>query len=261
MNDRPMQFALREWRGHIRRPEALIALGAVACILAIAGPFETERVMRLAPRGVYWLFIVAACYSWGFLTDTYLKAAYPKVAGWLLASISALTTAFGVVTIVMLTNGLTLDYWPGSAEIAPFVATVVVISVIVSFAMAFIGQRVEEAEAAKAQIPAPPRILERLPLDKRAPLVALSVEDHYVRVETRKGTELILMRLSDAIAEVGDTPGAQVHRSHWAAFGAIAQVKRTGDRALLTMASGTEIPVSRANIAKLRDAGLLEKRA
>jgi hypothetical protein len=37
--------------------------------------------------------------------------------------------------------------------------------------------------------------------------VALSVEDHYVRVRTTRGEEMILMRLSDAIRETAPETG------------------------------------------------------
>ena len=79
-----------------------------------------------------------------------------------------------------------------------------------------------------------------------------------MRVRTSKGEELILLRLADAISETGRTPGAQVHRSHWVAWEAVARVRRDGDRAILTLRDQSEIPVSRSNIAKLRAAGFLK---
>lgn len=107
--------------------------------------------------------------------------------------------------------------------------------------------------------PAPPPILQRLPLEKRGTLLALSVEDHYVRVHTSQGTEMVLMRLSDAMKETGNIPGAQVHRSHWVAFKAVTAARREGDRAILTLSSGVDIPVSRANLSKVKEAGLLPR--
>lgn len=69
----------------------------------------------------------------------------------------------------------------------------------------------------------------------------------------------MLMRLSDAIREVGAVRGAQVHRSHWAAFDEVVSVTRKGERAVMRMSNGAEIPVSRSNMARLRDSGLLPK--
>ena len=65
------------------------------------------------------------------------------------------------------------------------------------------------------------------------------------------------MRLADAIAETGDTAGLQVHRSHWVALDQVRGVRREGDRAILSMAHGPDIPASRSNIAALKEAGLL----
>jgi hypothetical protein len=51
------------------------------------------------------------------------------------------------------------------------------------------------------------RFLDRLPPKlKGAALYAISAEDHYLRLHTSKGSDLILMRLSDALA-VGGEPG------------------------------------------------------
>ena len=80
-----------------------------------------------------------------------------------------------------------------------------------------------------------------------------------MRVRTTKGEEMILMRLADAIREVGVTPGAQVHRSHWAAFDQVAAVTRDGDRAVLQMTIGGDIPVSRRHIPTIKEAGLLPR--
>lgn len=106
---------------------------------------------------------------------------------------------------------------------------------------------------------APPTVLARLPLEKRGALIALSAEDHYVRVTTTAGTELVLMRLSDAMAEVGQTQGLQVHRSHWVAQDQVIKVTRIGDRGELTLSDGSTCPISRGFMPAVRAAGLLPK--
>ena len=74
---------------------------------------------------------------------------------------------------------------------------------------------------------------------------------------TSAGSALLLMRLSDAIAEAGDTKGLQIHRSHWVALDAVRAVRRDGQRAVLTLTDGRDLPVSRANLDKVKAAGLL----
>lgn len=230
---------------------------AIACILAVTGPFGTDEVMRFAPRLAYWAFLVVLPYAWGFLVDASLRRMGLRLPAWMTILISGLLTGLGVSAIVMGANAALLGFVPRAEDLPEFLISILAISFIVTLTFNILGRRRVEVESA-GQAPA---ILDRLPFEKRAALVALSVEDHYVRVQTLKGEELILMRLSDAMREVGGTPGAQVHRSHWAAFDAVAAVRREGDRAILTMSTGVKIPVSRANLPKLKEAGLLPERA
>ena len=51
--------------------------------------------------------------------------------------------------------------------------------------------------------------------------------------------------------------GFQVHRSHWVSLAQVRSVRRDGARAVLTMSDGRDIPVSRSNIAAVKEAGLL----
>jgi hypothetical protein len=88
-------------------------------------------------------------------------------------------------------------------------------------------------------------------------LVSLSSEDHYVRVVTDRGNSLIRYRFADALAEVRNVPGLQVHRSHWVAIRAVDRVQANGKSYSLMLCNGTIIPVSRTNIGVLRSAGLI----
>jgi LytTr DNA-binding domain len=109
---------------------------------------------------------------------------------------------------------------------------------------------------ASASAPAPVRFLERLPPKLRGgALYAISAEDHYLRLHTSKGADLILMRLADAIVELDGVEGAQTHRSWWVARDAVQSARRDGDRIVLLLKGGAEAPVSRPNVRSLRDAG------
>jgi len=110
-----------------------------------------------------------------------------------------------------------------------------------------------------APSPAPqttgPRFLDRLPPELGSELIALEMEDHYVRAHTALGNELVLLRMRDAVAELDGLDGRQVHRSWWVARGAVADVKREGRNVRLMLDNGLEAPVSRANVTPLKDAG------
>ena len=105
--------------------------------------------------------------------------------------------------------------------------------------------------------PAPPRLLSRLPLEKRGPLISQSVQDHYVSITTTAGSHLVLIRRADAITEASPTPGLQVHRSHWVALDQVKAARRTPEAAILTPTGGAEIPVARSRPKAVLAAGLL----
>ncbi len=103
---------------------------------------------------------------------------------------------------------------------------------------------------------APARFLARLPARlSGAALWAVQAKDHYLRLHTSKGEDLILMRLADALVELEGIEGARTHRSWWVAREAVKAVERAEGRATLTLTGGQKAPVSRAYVKPLRQAG------
>ncbi len=101
------------------------------------------------------------------------------------------------------------------------------------------------------------RLVDRLPPELGSDIIALEMEDHYVRVHTALGSDMVLLRLRDAIAELEGLEGRQVHRSWWVARGAVESVIRDGRNVRLQLAREIQAPVSRAQVAELKDAGWL----
>jgi len=102
---------------------------------------------------------------------------------------------------------------------------------------------------------APERLLSRLPLTMRGQILCLEMEDHYVRVHTDRGSALVLLRLSDAIAEAqSSVPGQQVHRSWWVADQAIERFERVGRTAQLHLSCGLTAPVSQRYLKLVEEA-------
>jgi DNA-binding LytR/AlgR family response regulator len=98
------------------------------------------------------------------------------------------------------------------------------------------------------------KILKRLPNRyHQAELYAIASEDHYLRIFTDQGEELILMRLSDALLELELAKGMQTHRSWWVAHAAIADMRRTQGKLTLLLKSGLIVPVSRSFDKAVRD--------
>ena len=86
------------------------------------------------------------------------------------------------------------------------------------------GAQPPQTHAAPPDAPQAPRFLDRLPLKLRgAKIHAVQAEDHYLRIHTDRGSDLILMRLSDAVEELEGLEGAQTHRSWWVARDAVSR--------------------------------------
>ena len=103
-----------------------------------------------------------------------------------------------------------------------------------------------------------PALYDRLkPALRSSDIYALTSEDHYVRVITHAGDDLILMRLSDAIKEAAPLPGLSPHRSWWVAESGTKSVKRRDGKAVITLKNDVSVPVSRNGAKALREAGWL----
>lgn len=259
MNDTPLRIAKREVQTLFSNPASWIGIGAAGVILGLVAPFDTDLALGLIPRLAYWLVVAAIGFLLGSTVSTFVAEFMRQyVNKWVAIVIAGACAGLANFAVLLLINWLVFRIGPSDREyVIGLAINVVVISIIIAGAYVSISSHIERGTTAPMSAPEPPRLLARLPIDKRGALISISVQDHYVDVVTDKGAELILLRLSDAMAEVGDTPGMQVHRSHWIATNAVAKVRRDGARAILTMANGRDIPASRTYIPALKEAGLL----
>lgn len=266
MNDTALRLALREVQRLLSTPVFWALAGVIALVLGLSGPFGTYASMGLAPRLAYWAAIVVATGLAGWLAGTWVVLAF-ELRDWPFwaEAIAAGAVVGGVVSaVVHLINAAVLDTpllsWQALVQQAPATP---LIGLAVTATIIWTSRRAAlpffAAPEAPAAPPGPPaaRLMARLPLDKRGALVALSVQDHYTEIVTTKGRELLLLRLSDAMAEAEGVPGLQVHRSHWVALSAVARARRGGARAVLTLKDGREVPVSRSFLPDVKRAGLL----
>lgn len=91
-------------------------------------------------------------------------------------------------------------------------------------------------------------------------LIMIAAQEHYLRVVTRKGADLIHYRFSDAVGELIEWPGLQVHRSFWVARDAIESFHASGRRLRLRLITGAEVPVSVSHRAIVeRECRMLER--
>ena len=258
VTDRPSQRALREVRRIFSSQMTQMVLLAVVILLGISGPFGTLQSMTLGPRLAYWAVTAPLTFALGIFVSTITgEALRGKVAIWAARALSAGAAAFAIGICVTLLNWIAFGIAPLEISyVGPLLVSVIAAAAVIALAAQYLW---DNASPAGAQINAPPALLERIELGKRGALISLSVQDHYVEVVTTKGTSLLLMRLSDAIRETGQIEGLQIHRSHWVALRQVTAARREGDRAVLTLADGRELPASRSNVKALKDAGILPK--
>lgn len=89
-------------------------------------------------------------------------------------------------------------------------------------------------------------------------LLAVRAEDHYCRLVLRNmESVLIHYRFKDAVMDLGDRHGVQVHRSAWVANSGVVGAQRDGRRWSLKLADGTIVPVSETSVALCRARGWL----
>jgi DNA-binding LytR/AlgR family response regulator len=243
-----------DWRRWARNVGIAAAAGMFMALIGAVGTDE----LPLGSRLLYWIPLTIAGGLFGHGLSL-LLARIPKAGAnpWVFGALLTLAISIPTTVVVWLyTDGLfggQLD----PARLPGFFAPVLVITAAMTALMTAVNWpgRVTHAPAAGERA-APVRFLERLPPKlKGAAIYAISAEDHYLRLHTSKGSDLILMRLADAISELEGLEGAQTHRSWWVAKDAAESARREGDRVMLTLKGGAEAPVSRPNIKPLREAG------
>ncbi|WP_034962238.1 LytTR family DNA-binding domain-containing protein [Erythrobacter longus] len=261
----------------------LAIMTAIGLFLGVLGPFGTID-MPLGVRLVSWLafsYLGYICYrpmetlvAWGERT-----LHLPRIGLWIAAAaVSSVPMTIAVLSIGNLRSPL---YWPGLDVALTSYFYVFVVGAAVTLLFNVLGLRkavepdpvpanpaphplaqplAEGANAAPPAVPADEPAQSNPLLDALLPalgsdVIALQMEDHYVRVHTSLGSELVLMRLRDAMVHICDIEGRQVHRSWWVARLAVEDVRRDGRNVRLVLPGGLEAPVARAQVSELKDAG------
>ena len=248
----------------------LSIMTVIGIVMALIGPFGSFE-QPLSYRLVSWLgfaYLGYVIYSpMGSLVDRVAKALdLPRLALWV--------AGVAIATIPMTAAVWSIGFLPGPIRLPTLeeglTSYFYVFIVGGGVTALFYALESRSAPTKNSQDPAgsgtatsePPnieepqsRFLERLPLALGTNLIALEMEDHYVRAHTDLGSDLILLRMRDAVAELDGIEGAQVHRSWWVARGAVEGTRREGRNVRLNLTGGLEAPVSRANVAVLKEEG------
>lgn len=246
----------------------LAVMLAIGAALALLGPFGSYA----APFGLrllFWLLQMIGGYALFMpamraATVAAARLQLPAAALW--AAACALASA-PMTAVVWVANGLWEAQGRPTLDAAvTLYGEVLVVAAIACTVLWFVTASRRRPVAVTAMLvttvpaasplPRPsPRLADRLPPHLSGDILALEMEDHYVRAHTPRGSHLLLLRMRDAVAELDGAAGAQVHRSWWVARGAVTGVARDGRNVRLKLGNGLEAPVARALAPALKAAG------
>ncbi len=203
---------LQPW---MRRLLADLALwAAIGAVMALLGPFGTAEE-PLALRLPYWQVCMVGGGLIGIAIDEPLRRRVRHF--WVRVLSASVLMTPPVTLLVAVTNALTFGAPLGAHLLGVLWFEVL----IVCFASMTFRQLAwaQSTQAAPATAPAgetedPTAAFRRRLSAKRrdATLIAVEAEDHYLRVHTDAGEELVTARFGDALAELAGARGFRTHR-------------------------------------------------
>jgi hypothetical protein len=236
----------------------LAMLAAIGLLMGFLGPFDSDGA-PVAERYAYWMICIVGGGLIGVVADELVGR---RITGpwWRAAVISVLMTP-PVTLLVLVTQHLLVDQpitWPAYRwllwQVWPIMLAVMTVRALVwrrapvrVETRTVIAPPLPEAEAAFRR---------RLSAKRReARLIAIEAHDHYLKVHTDAGAELITLRFADALDELALAHGWRVHRSWWVAADAVEGVQWRRGAGEMRLAGGLTAPVSRTYGPVLKEAG------
>lgn len=223
-------------------------------VLGALGPFGSYANGGLLVRCGYWVAaMLVAQVLYGAALQLVMRIAPSRSrARWPLLVIAVLLVS---VPQALVTRALAFRLWPALARFGPdrlvWFGQTATIGLIATAAVALVLWRGALPGQAGDPVRTPAEPLAR-------DVLALQMEDHYVRVHTARGSELILMPLGQAIERM-PVEGLRTHRSWWIARHAVVAIDGTPRAMRLHLSNGVIAPVARSAVAHLKAAGWIER--
>jgi DNA-binding LytR/AlgR family response regulator len=214
------------------------------------------------PDGLVYIYWIAAIIGGGAI-GVAVDETVGRLAGgfWPRLAVSSVLMTPPVTLLV-----LTLGYWLAGNSLAlsrylGLLWQVLVISAPV-MALRALAWRKPQTVVETRTIVVPPlpeaeaAFRRRLSAKRRgARLIAIEAHDHYLRVHTDGGPELVTLRFADALAELAGAHGFRTHRSWWVAADAIEAVRWRRGAGEAQLPGGLAAPISRTHAPALKEAG------
>jgi hypothetical protein len=236
----------------------LAMLVAIGLLMGFLGPFGSDR-LPVVGRYVYWMICMIGGGLIAILGDDLLR---PRIAAiWRRVAVASVVLTPPVSLLVLSTEHLLfggrLD-WQGFLrllwQVWPILLAVIAVRALV---WRRLPVRVETRTVVAPPLPeAEAAFRQRLSAKRRAArLIAIEAHDHYLKVHTDAGAELITLRFADALEELERAHGWRVHRSWWVAADAVEDVRWRRGVGEMRLAGGVSAPVSRTYGPVLKGAG------
>jgi len=228
---------------------------AVGVLLAIMGPFGSY--MNGGPVRLLAYWVGAMLLGLILYGSAYRIVSALTVCGsprWWLALVGA--TLLASIPEALSTRAVAFLLWPElrsfDLSVLRWFAQTATIGVVGMAAIGFALRRPAGAAKENSALSPADEIIARLGQD----VLALQVEDHYVRVHRSTRSEMVLISLGRAI-DAMEVPGLRTHRSWWVASHAVVSVQGNARSMKLLLSNGVTAPVARSAVTHLRAAGLI----
>lgn len=247
-----MRLFTKDLREELRAPVVVSAWVVLTIVMALVGPFGSYDPEPLWRRLLVWACLVALAVVMTLAVTIVIRRQWELPGFWR----QGVVTSALVALILAVPLRAVADILGDESRFLPASLTEIALFVF-CLTLGFFAFRHARALTDDEQPGAGPRLLERLPEALRGGVMRVSGRDHYVEIATEKGTASVLLRFSDALAELDGADGLQVHRSHWVAGDAVTGTAREGGRIFLRLANGPPVPVSRTYLAAVEARGWL----
>ncbi|MGB7286030.1 MAG: LytTR family transcriptional regulator DNA-binding domain-containing protein [Salaquimonas sp.] len=270
----PLQITLRVMHTMYSNPRFWIGFVAIIAMLTIMGPFDTLNDLSFAPRLVYWASISLVTFPLGMACSVFFGSYFFQrgIPEWLSRVFGGFIGGLPIGLFVWLVNKYIAENDIGTwHDLGRLTFYTVVISTAVSILYYLVesslrGEQIPPGQTAHSQesfhpastatvAPAPQSpFFQRLNVELGKDLISLQAQDHYIKVTTAKGSEMILLRLSDAESELDLVEGLKTHRSWWVARKHAKSLVRENNKLMLELSTGQKVPVSRSYAGEVREA-------
>lgn len=246
---------MRQIFGDISWEKKALVFFVALTVLTFLGPFGSYESMDFPTRFVYWsALMVGVGFFMHISMTTALTTPYlGKLPQFIRIGIGSIIAGLPGAAVVIFVNEV---FWPVTITLTR-IGTIWMQVALVGYVIGVVEYMQWGPAKDTEDKPERTEFHNRLSASEKAEIISLSMQDHYVDVTTSEGSELVLIRMSDAIGEVSGIAGARIHRSHWIAKSHLQNIEKDKARHLAVLSDGRTLPISNTYLDQAKE--LLKK--